>query len=365
VAVAVLLAVILIIFIVGRGGSEPEDTAPVIATTEETTTVTTEETTTLITYKEPEDDPVAILTGMSSSNGILIDRKTGTVLASRGGDAVIFPASMTKIMTLIVAYEHAESLDDKFTMVAEITDPLYIAGASVAGFLIGEEITVRDMIYGLMLPSGGDGALGLAYHIAGSEAAFAELMNEKAKELGLKNTNFVNCTGLHDPNHFSTCREIAVILEYALRNDFMREVMSTYTYTTSVTPEHPEGITLYSTVLSRMEGDEPGWAMIMGGKTGYTIEAKNCLATFATICTPGEDKDSVKKREPDFILVTCGSGEKYGPVYDAIDIYKTFSEPEEEPQTGGVTDPDPDDTLRNQPEKEDGVVIYTPAPPIK
>lgn len=255
-------------------------------------------------------------------NGILIDIENGTVLEDRDGDAKMYPASMTKVMTLIVAYENAKSLDDTFTMTAEITDPLFKENASVAGFAVGEIITVRDMIYGLILPSGGDAAMGLAEKIAGSEADFVKLMNKKVRELGLTGTHFMNVTGLHDENHYSTCHDIALILEYAAKDDFMRTVLSSYKYTTSKTAEHPEGIELTSTVFSRMYGNESECVFILGGKTGYTIEAKNCLCTFATPFTPGEPESAIYARAPKYILVTAGSGDKWGPVFDAINIYK-------------------------------------------
>lgn len=124
-------------------------------------------------------------------------------------------------------------------MTTAITDPLFLENASVAGFLNGEQVTLRDLMYGLILPSGADCAVALALYTAGSEAAFADMMNEKVAELGLKNTHFMNPTGLHDENQYSTCHEIALILEYALRDDFMRTVLSTYKYTTEKTPRIP------------------------------------------------------------------------------------------------------------------------------
>ena len=322
---AVVLAVILIVaFTTGRLGGAPDESLPAAAgvSDSETTEITTTEETFPVSHAVTDDETTGFAADLDFTHGILIDVESNTVLASKGGDAKIYPASMTKIMTLIVAAESVDDLDETFTMTAEITDPLYIENASVAGFLVGEKVTVRDLIYGLILPSGGDGALGLAYHIAGSEEAFAELMNEKAEELGLKNTHFTNCTGLHNDDHYSTCHEIGLILEYAIKDDFMREVLSTYQYTTESTPEHPEGILLTSTLLSRMNGDESGTVFVQGGKTGYTIEAKNCLATFATKLIPGMSEESLKAQPPKYILVTAGSGEKFGPVFAAIDIYE-------------------------------------------
>ena len=109
----------------------------------------------------------------------VIDVTNNKLVAGRNAEARIYPASMTKVMTLIVAVENVKSMDDKFTMTSEIIDPLYRDSASRAGFEPGEEVTARDLMYGLILPSGADGAVGLAQMIAGSEEAFVELMNKK------------------------------------------------------------------------------------------------------------------------------------------------------------------------------------------
>ncbi len=257
---------------------------------------------------------------IDSGYGILIDLSDNTVIASKNGEDKIFPASMTKIMTLIVAYENAESLDDTFTFNAELLDPLYAQNASEAGFAAGETVCIRDMLYGCILPSGADATVGLACAIAGSEKDFVKLMNAKVKELGLKNTHFVTVSGLHDNNHYSTCHEMAIILEYAISDPFMREVLSTYKYTTAPTTEHPEGIELTSTLFSRMAGDEAGEIFVQGGKTGFTNEGLNCLATFAARCT----EDMAPFVKPEYLLVTAYASGEYSPVFDAINVYKTL-----------------------------------------
>lgn len=265
---------------------------------------------------------------ISSDYAILIDLENNTVLASKKGDEKMYPASMTKMMTLIVAAEHAENLDDTFEMTNAITDPLFRENASVAGFLNGEQVTLRDLMYGLILPSGADCAVALALYTAGSEAAFADMMNEKVAELGLKNTHFMNPTGLHDENQYSTCHEIALILEYALRDDFMRTVLSTYKYTTEKTPQHPDGITLYSTMQSRMYGNEAPGMFILGGKTGYTTEAGNCLASYAVKYDKDTEKeDDLKSKTPGYIFVSAHGGSVWAPIFDAINMYATVVDP--------------------------------------
>lgn len=265
---------------------------------------------------------------ISSDYAILIDLENNTVLASKKGDEKMYPASMTKMMTLIVAAEHAENLDDTFEMTTAITDPLFLENASVAGFLNGEQVTLRDLMYGLILPSGADCAVALALYTAGSEAAFADMMNEKVAELGLKNTHFMNPTGLHDENQYSTCHEIALILEYALRDDFMRTVLSTYKYTTEKTPQHPDGITLYSTMQSRMYGNEAPGMFVLGGKTGYTTEAGNCLASYAVKYDKDTEKeDDLKSKTPGYIFVSAHGGSVWAPIFDAINMYATVVDP--------------------------------------
>ena len=186
-------------------------------------------------------------------------------------------------MTLLVAVENIENLDDTFLMTNEILYPLNLQDASVAGFLGGENVTIRDLLYGLALPSGADAAVAIADYVAGSEEEFAVLMNEKVEELGLKNTHFVTTSGLHDENHYSTLADIAVILQEAMDNNLCRQILSTYQYRTESTDEHPNGILLTSTMFSRMKGneDEDIGVDIVGGKTGYTNEAGHCLASFA------------------------------------------------------------------------------------
>lgn len=257
---------------------------------------------------------------IDSGYGVLIDLDKNEVIASKNADDKIYPASMTKMMTLIVAMENIADLEDTFTFTSEIIDPLYAQNASVAGFSPGETVPLKDIIYGCILPSGADCTTALAIYVAGSEEEFAKMMNEKAAELGLKSTHFVTASGLHNDDHYSTCREMAVILQYAIKNDAMRNVLSTYRYTTTSTAQHPDGITVTSTLFSRMSGDEADGVFVQGGKTGYTLEGKNCLATFAANCT----ESTASTARPQYILVTAFASGEYTPVFDAINTYKKY-----------------------------------------
>lgn len=265
---------------------------------------------TAVLYPDRSGDVIQLTPAIDSTHAILIDLDNNTVIAEKGSQERIYPASMTKLMTLIVAIEHIEDMNATFTMTEEILAPLYAQNASMAGFQTGEICTMMDLLYGTALPSGADATTALALHTAGSEEAFVGWMNEKVEELGLKDTHFMNASGLHDVNHYSTVTDIALILEYCMQNELCKEIISTYTYTTEMTPEHPEGITLYSTMFSRMYGTEVPNIMILGGKTGFTDEAGNCLASYAQT----EDGRT-------YIAVTGGGFSKWRPVYDAFKLY--------------------------------------------
>ena len=178
-----------------------------------------------------------------SKHAILIDLDNDTILAQRDASAIINPASMTKILTVLIAAENIgeENLEDTFTITIDITDYSYRNDCSNVGFDVGETVTVRDLLYGTILPSGGDAALGLATYVAGSQEAFVTMMNDKLEELGLSKTaHFTNCIGLYDEEHYCTVYDMAMILEAALDNELCREVLSAHTYTTSETQQHPE-----------------------------------------------------------------------------------------------------------------------------
>ena len=148
---------------------------------------------------------------ISSDYVYMVDLDTNQVMVDEGSEEIIYPASMTKMMTLLVAIENAPDLDQTMVLEAEVFEGLAEAHASVAGFSLGETVTVRDLLYGLFLPSGADASRALALLEAGSEEAFVAMMNDKAQQLGLQNTHFVNATGLHDDDHYSCARDMAVI----------------------------------------------------------------------------------------------------------------------------------------------------------
>jgi D-alanyl-D-alanine carboxypeptidase (penicillin-binding protein 5/6) len=242
----------------------------------------------------------------------LLDVENNEIIAGRNMDTKIYPASMTKVLTLIVAVEHLTDLDATFTMTGELVDPLVRQDASRAGFEAGDTVTVKDMLYGLILPSGADAAVGLAVMTAGSEEAFAELMNEKCEELGLVSSHFMNASGLYDDNQYTTPVEMAMILKYAMENETCAEVLSTYQYITAPLNSNPEGVLLTSTMFSRMYGTEVEGVLIQAGKTGYTQEAKHCLVSYA------------EKGEHHYIALTAGAESKWYVVYDDFELYGKY-----------------------------------------
>ena len=156
-----------------------------------------------ITYPDIPDSAKEFGEEVISEVGVLLDLENNSVIAERDCQKKIYPASLTKIMTLIVAVENIEDYSKTFTMTHDILSPLYADDASMAGFSENEKITMTDLLYGTILPSGADAATGLAISVSGSESEFVKLMNEKAERLGLKNTHFMNCTGLHDDKQHS------------------------------------------------------------------------------------------------------------------------------------------------------------------
>ena len=150
------------------------------------------------------------LEGLISPEAVLMDADSGEVLAAKNADASIYPASMTKVMTVLLVLEANPDLDTPVTLPGEIFPALQTEKASVAGFLPGETATVRDLLYGALLPSGAECCETLAREVSGSEEAFVASMNRKAAALGMASTHFCNPTGLHDPEHVSTARDMAV-----------------------------------------------------------------------------------------------------------------------------------------------------------
>lgn len=282
------------------------------AETEETEV---EEELSVCRFEETEDTVPIAAEEVISTHAILVDEGTDQIIAAKGARERIMPASMTKVLTILVAAEHIpeEKLDDTFEMTLEITDYAYVNDCSSVGFLDGEKVPVRDLFYGTAMHSGGDAALGLAFYVSGSHEAFVELMNEKLKELGIADsTHFTNCVGIYDEAHYSTVYDMAVIMKAALQNDLCREVMSKHIYTTKSTVEHPDGIEISNWFLRKIEDKDTG-GEVLCAKTGYIVQSKNCAVSY-----------EISADETPYICVTAGSTSNWRCIYDHVEIYNRY-----------------------------------------
>ncbi len=242
------------------------------------------------------EDTIALnAVSLHSTSAILVRLGDNSALLKKQSEQKIYPASLTKMMTAIVAIEKLPNLQKKINLQAFIFQPLYKENASMAGFQPGEEVPAIDLLYGALLPSGAECCIGLADAVSGSEQSFVDEMNQKAEELGMSQTHFVNPTGLQDKNHYTTVRDLSVLLQYALQNQTFRKIFVSSRHSTAPTNKHPDGITFNSTLFQNLKNPESGKAEILGGKTGYTEEAGLCLASLAQV------------NGKEYILVTAGA----------------------------------------------------------
>ena len=197
----------------------------------------------------------------------------------------------------------------------EIFPALYEESASMAGFEPGETVTVRDLLYGIILPSGGECSVEIARHVSGSEEAFVEKMNEKAAELGMTDTHFANVTGLQDEEHYTTVKDMSILLQNALENRLFRQIFCTREYTASSTEQHPQGLSFESSMFRLEEDWQVKGGEIRGGKTGFTDQAGLCLASLAHV------------DNRDYILVTAkADGNHQTEPYHALDALNLYGQ---------------------------------------
>lgn len=260
---------------------------------------------------------------LNSTYAILVDVETGQVLAEKKSHMRMYPASMTKLMAALVAVEHTENWDASIEISQQLISRLYVEHASLAGFEPEERVSPMDLLYGMLLPSGAECCASYAIWLAGDEKTFVGWMNDKAAELGMEGTHFVNTSGLHDKKHYSTAADMAILLEQCLKNETLRSVISAKSFQTTPTAKHPLGLDLQSTLFQTLEeypalseilADETmSQVTLLGGKTGYTSQAGLCLASFARV------------GDREYLLVTAGAkGNHYTDPFhieDALDVY--------------------------------------------
>ncbi len=209
-----------------------------------------------------------------AESALAMDEDTGVILFTKNPDARMFPASTTKIMTLMLALESGISLDTVVTIPEEVKD--VPEGSSVVPVYAGENMTFRDLLYGLMLRSGNDGAIAIAVIVSGSVDGFVALMNDRARELGCENTHFVNPHGFHDDNHFTTARDLATITREALKSETFREIVSAVQYTMAATSKRGK-LVIESKVELLNPSSKYYYENCIGIKTGYHSKAGQCL----------------------------------------------------------------------------------------
>ena len=248
---------------------------------------------------------------ITSETGVLMDADSGTLLYSKGGDEIRYPASITKIMTLLLAVENCSLKEDVVFTETGTRDISWDSGN--IGMQVGEVMSMRACLYALVIRSANEVAAQIAEHVGGTEQHFVDMMNEKLDELGLSDTaHMTNCVGLYDENHYCSVYDMAIILKAAMDNPICREVMSAHTYNTSITTQHPEGILLSNWFLRRIE-DKDCVGEVLCAKTGYVVQSGNCAASYA-----------LDQSGNGYLCVTAHSTSSWRCIYDHVALYQQF-----------------------------------------
>ncbi len=224
----------------------------------------------------------------------MVNLDTGKVVYEYEPNTVTYPASLTKIMTCILAIENIESLEDTVVIPSGIFNDIYAQGGVHMSLKAGEEISVGDLIRATMIRSTCDSASAIAWHVSGSIENFAQLMNEKAKEIGCTSTHFVNAHGLHDENHYTTAKDMYLIANYALQNKTFCDIINEYSCSIASTNKS-DAREFLSTIEIEIPENENYCEYITGVKSGFTDEAGRCLITKGS------------KDGENYLLVTLGA----------------------------------------------------------
>ena len=219
---------------------------------------------------------------VEAEGAVLMDARSGAVIYGKNLHAVYYPASITKILTALIVIEHC-NLDDVVTF---SHDAIYSVeqGSSSAGMDVGDQMTVRDCLYAMLLKSANEVANALAEHTAGSIQNFAVLMNAKARELGCQESHFNNPSGLNDPQHYTSAYDMALIAQAAYDNETLVEISSATTHKIAPTTQNPDGFTIrgeHRLCVTEDPSSPYYYPEAIAGKTGYLIKAGNTLVTYA------------------------------------------------------------------------------------
>ena len=252
-----------------------------------------------------------------SESILLVNTDTGQTVYEKEADTKRYPASTTKIMTYIVVIENVDNIEStKVTLKKAVLDKLNGTGSSVANLEahIGKTMTVKDLLYSMMVPSGNDAAMMLADYIGGGSVdKFVDMMNEKAKAMGLKNTHFKNPDGLHDPDHYTTARDMYAMAAYALKLPYFEEITNTTEY---YCQGDEEPLTTTNYLIDEWRGGDYYYMYAKGIKTGTTDEAGRCLVTTAS--ADGYSYLLVLMKAP----YKEGVDEEYYTFTDAADLFR-------------------------------------------
>lgn len=242
-------------------------------------TATSEATTEHPETTEYPDDP-SKQPDIVSNAAIVIDAATGQVLYEKNSHDKKYPASITKIMTTIIALDNNVDFNDTITMSDNAIWGIERDSTNI-GLDVGEKITVEDCIYATMVKSANECAVAIAEYVAGDLDSFSKLMNDKAAEIGCENTHFITPNGLHDDNHYTSAYDMALITKYALQNDTFRQIAGTLSYTIPPTNLSEEATEIWNGNKMISSSSPYYYEYCEGGKTGYTTNANNTLVTFS------------------------------------------------------------------------------------
>lgn len=222
-----------------------------------------------------------VFADITAPNMMLIETDTNKILYEKNVDEKIYPASITKLMTAILVVEHCEF--DEIATVSENAVISVPSGYVNANLQVGEELTIEDLLYAMLIPSANDAANVLAEHVGGSIESFSSMMNTKSKELGCTGSNFTNPSGLHEKEHYTTARDISLIAKEAISNDTIKKIVGTTNYTLPKTNKYTKSNRMFTTTnyMKRKELSKYYCDYCIGGKTGYTGDAKNCVVEFS------------------------------------------------------------------------------------
>ncbi|MBR6743404.1 MAG: D-alanyl-D-alanine carboxypeptidase [Clostridia bacterium] len=243
---------------------------------------------------------------------MLVSLDTGDVLFTKNAQKRMYPASITTLLTAVVVIESAEDFENGTITYTKSANNLILGtGSVVLGLKVGEEIAVKDAVAATLVSSCGDAAYALAEHIGGSKEGFAELMNQKAQEIGLTNSHFTNPIGLHDEEHYSTAEDIYILAKYAFSNEFIKKCLSSASYKLGATNMRPEK-TIVTSNLMINPNTSVYYKLAVWGKTGFTDEAGRCLVSIAS------------NQGYNYIAVTLGTATPGGVRYEFLDSANMF-----------------------------------------